>query len=211
MEQRGRHMFQFLLNDNVLDAMESLLGSEITCNPIQHLRAKPPLSCSPDGRDLDSVPWHQDSGVTWVEADDSEIITCWIALADATIEKGCMQVLPGVWKNGYLEHQKEGGTTIRPDLLPNATPRPVPVRKGGAVIMHRCTPHKSTANLSDKVRWSLDLRYQPTGVPTGRPVHPEFVARSRSNPESVLTDHGEWSRRWAEALEKSKGIKMHRV
>ena len=77
--------------------------------------------------------------------------------------------------------------------------------------MHRCTPHHSTPNFTTGVRWSLDLRYQPTGVPTGRPFHPAFVVRSPTQPESVLTDHAEWSRRWQEALANSAGIHAHRV
>lgn len=211
MTVRGPASFAFLHNMNLLDAVESFLGSELTCNPIQHIRAKPPAAVSSAGAGFYNVPWHQDAGVTWEEADDSDILTCWIALADATVENGCMEVMPGVWKHGYREHQAQGGTTIRPDLLPETLPRPVPVRKGGIVFMHRYTPHRSTPNFSDGVRWSMDLRYQPTGVPTGRPFHPEFVVRSRQDPESVLTDHAEWSRRWIEALANSQGIKAHRV
>jgi hypothetical protein len=123
-----------------------------------------------------------------------------------------MEVLPGVWKQGYLEHYAgPGGTAVRPEALPKTDPLPVPVGKGGAVFMHRCTPHRSTPNYSDGVRWSLDLRFQPNGTPTGRPFHPAFVARSRAHPESVLTDHREWCRRWIDALEKAKGTHAHRV
>ena len=208
---RGQATFDFLRNERLLDAVASLIGDEITCSPIQHIRAKPPAANSGTGTGFYNVPWHQDSGVTLVEADDSDIVTCWMPLVDATVENGCMEVMPGAWKLGDLEHQAEGGTTIRPDLLPDIAPRPLPVRKGGIIFMHRYTPHRSTPNYTDTVRWSLDLRYQPTGQPTGRPFHPEFVARSRKNPDTVLTDHAEWSRRWIEALETSKGMKAHRT
>ena len=215
MQARGPAIFDFLRNDNLLNAVAALLGThEITCNPIQHLRAKPPAASSGTGNNFYNVPWHQDSGVTWDEADDSDIITCWMPLGvSATVENGCMEVLPGVFKRGHLTHQAgAGGATIRPDLLPSdVAPRPVPVKKGGFVFMHRNTPHRSTPNFSDAVRWSLDLRYQPAGQPTGRPFHPEFIARSEKDPARVLTDHAEWSRRWAEALEAAKGIQAHRV
>ena len=211
MTVRGPATFEFLHNASLLDAVESLVGPEITCNPIQHIRAKPPGALSGEGAGFYNVPWHQDAGVTWQEADDSNIVTCWIALTDATVENGCMEVMPGAWKGGYREHQAEGGTTIRPDLLPQIPPRAVPVRKGGVVFMHRYTPHRSTPNYTEGVRWSLDIRYQPTGVPTGRPFHPDFVVRSRKYPASVLNDHTEWSRLWVDALANSKGIKAHRV
>jgi hypothetical protein len=129
---------------------------------------------------------------------------------DATVANGCMEVMPGAFKLGYREHQAEGGTTIRPDLLPDIAPRPVPVKKGGVIFMHRWTPHRSVPNTTNMVRWSIDLRYQPTGTPTGRPFHPDFVVRSRAHPESVLTDHAEWVRLWVEALGKPHP-KAHRV
>ena len=99
------------------------------------------------------------------------------------------------------------------DLYPDAgfERRAVPLKKGGIVFIHRYTPHRSTPNYTHGVRWSLDLRYQPTGTPTGRPFHPDFIVRSRAHPESELTDHAEWSRRWIEALEVSRGIQCHRV
>ena len=211
MSARGPATFAFLRNKRLLDAVESLIGPEITCSPIQHIRAKPPAALSSEAAGFYNVPWHQDAGVTWEEADDSDIVTCWIALTDASVENGCMEVMPGVSKQGYREHQAQGGTTIRPDLLPDTPPRPVPVRKGGIVFMHRYTPHRSTPNYSSGIRWSMDLRYQPTGQPTGRPFHPAFVVRSRSHPESVLTDHSEWARQWVEALAASEGMKWHRV
>lgn len=210
MQMRGPATFAFLRNPNLLDAVESLIGPEITCSPIQHIRAKPPAALTGEGAGFFNVPWHQDAGVTWEEADSADIVTCWLALVDATVANGCMEVIPDVWKQGYREHQAEGGTTIRPDLLPETAPRAVPVRKGGVVFMHRHTPHRSTPNYTEDVRWSLDLRYQPTGTPTGRPFHPEFIVRSRSHPEQVLADHAEWDRRWAEALANSHGIAAHR-
>lgn len=213
MQMRGPATFAFMRNANLLDAVECLVGPEITCSPIQHIRAKPPAAISSEGAGFYNVPWHQDMAVTWKEADHSNIVTCWVALVDATEENGCMQVLPGVWKRGYLEHQGgAGGAQVKPEALPaDVAPRPVPVRKGGVVFMHRCTPHRSVPNCSDGVRWSLDLRYQPTGTPTGRPFHPEFIARSRAHPERVLTDPAEWSRRWVEALAQAKGVQAHRV
>ena len=58
----------------------------------------------------------------------------------------------------------------------------------------------------------MDLRYQKTGTPTGRPYNPDFIARSRANPDSVLQDYDEWCRQWIEALEEVKGkaIQGHR-
>lgn len=208
MQLRGRAMFGFLNCPNLLDAVQCLVGTEITCNPIQHIRPKPPSNVTQSG--YYNVPWHQDAAVTWKEADDSNIVTCWTAVVDATVENGCMEVIPGVFRSGYLEHHSgEGGTTILPELLPEVAPVPVPVKKGGVVFMHRLTPHRSTPNFTDTVRWSIDLRYQPTGQPTGRPFHPEFEVRSSTHP--VVADYETWVKRWVDALESSKGARWHRV
>jgi phytanoyl-CoA hydroxylase len=208
MQARGRAMFAFLHNQRLLDAVECLVGPEITCNPIQHIRAKPPSAVETSG--YYNVPWHQDSAVTWEEADDSNIVTCWVAMVDATVENGCMEVIPYVFRQGYLEHHAgEGGTTIRPEVLPDVQSRAVPVKKGGVVFMHRCTPHRSTPNLTDRVRWSIDLRYQPTGQPSGRPFYPDFPVRSAT--ENIQPDYDLWVQRWIAGLEAGKGQRMHRV
>ena len=203
MQQLAPKMFAFLHNQNLLDAVESLIGPELTCNPIQHLRAKPPSVLTGDVPDyFNNTPWHQDSGVTWAEADRSEIMTCWMPLVDATIENGCMDVMPDVFKGGHRDHVAAGGTTIDPAQLPTVAPMPVPCPKGGVVFMHRHTPHRSGSNKTDIVRWSLDLRYQVTGHHTGRPFHPAFVVRSKSEPVSVMSDYAKWVRDWNEALSK---------
>lgn len=66
--------------------------------------------------------------------------------------------------------------------------QPVPVKRGGVLFFHRLTKHASLTNISQGIRWSFDLRYQPIGQPTGRPAFPGFVARSRRNPQSAVTD-----------------------
>ena len=83
-------------------------------------------------------------------------------------------------------------------------------KRGDVVLMSRFTPHRSTPNYSDQCRWSLDLRYQTTGEHTGRTGHPDFIARSRRDPTSELTDYNEWCHRWVDAFENPRGVVMHR-
>lgn len=203
MEYRGEAIFAFLRNDNLLDVVECLLGSELSCNPIQHLRHKLPNEPGIVHNGFNgSVPWHQDIAVTHSDSDASEIITFWVPLVDATSETGCMEILPDVFKKGYLTHRKEGGTSIVPELLEGIEPMKGECRKGGIVIMNKYTPHRSTDNVSNIIRWSIDLRYHKTGTHSGREAHPSFVVRSKANPDSVLKVHDEWCRMWKEALEK---------
>jgi phytanoyl-CoA hydroxylase len=207
----GRAMFDFLRSERLLSVVESLLGRELSCNPIQHLRAKMPWKGEgeqPVG--MENVPWHQDAAVTSDDSDASEIITFWLPLVDATAETGCMEVMPEVFKVGYLKHQAEGGTTIVPQLLPHVKPIKAECRKGSIVIMNKYTPHRGTTNRSDIIRWSIDLRYHKTGAPSGRNFHPSFVVRSSANPDSVMNDYETWCKMWKDALEKP-AQKAHRV
>lgn len=211
MHLLGPAMFRFLTNERLLDVVECLLGSELSCNPIQHLRSKMPWKGEGEqSASMNNVPWHQDAAVTSEDSEASEIITFWLPLVDATKLTGCMEIIPHAFKGGYLAHQAEGGTTIRQELMPSIRPITAECRKGGIVIMNKYTPHRGTSNRSDIVRWSLDLRYHKTGAASGRAFHPSFVARSRSNPDTVLTDYEEWRSLWQNALAKPSQ-KAHRV
>lgn len=209
---RGPATFAFLHNEILLDLAESLVGPEIICSPIQHLRPKLPSGLTPRGSDPHVVHWHQDAGVTWPEADPYFILTLWLPLVDATPENGCLRLIPGLYKGGLLPHRtKPGlGTAIHGDLLAHQRIVTLPMRKGSVLLMHKHTPHSSSRNSTDTVRWSIDLRYQATGTATGRPFYPAFVVRSRANPASVMTDHVLWSQQWAAAIAQHQGVRVHR-
>lgn len=212
MHRRGVAAFAFLHNPALLDLVADLVGPEITCSPIQHIRPKLPAGLTPRGSDPHVVHWHQDAGVTWAEADPYFILTVWLPLTPATVENGCLRLMPGVHQQGLLQHRtKRGlGTAIVPEALPHTKVVTLPLEPGSVLFMHKYTPHCSTRNNTDGVRWSMDIRYQQTGTPTGRPFHPAFVVRSMANPEAVLTDHAVWAQMWEEALAQSKGVRVHR-
>jgi hypothetical protein len=44
------------------------------------------------------------------------------------------------------------------------------VRRGGVLLLTNLTPHCSTPNTSDGIRWSMDLRYQSASLPTNAPI-----------------------------------------
>ena len=198
----GPAVFAMLRNEKLLDAVESIIGPELYSNPVQHVRLKPPEQFTPkdsEGRlQLGKTPPHQDNGVVLPEADDTEMLTVWFPLTDATLENGCLMVWPHTHIHGLLEHcPRFDGVQVPSQLVPGE-PRPLPMKSGDALFMHRLTMHASLSNQSEDVRWSFDLRYNPIGQPTGRGHFPGFVARSRQNPESELRDPAEWARLWHE-------------
>ncbi|WP_413720207.1 phytanoyl-CoA dioxygenase family protein [Silicimonas sp. MF1-12-2] len=210
----GPAVFDMVTAPRLLDLVEDLIGPEITSNPIQHVRIKPPerrLRAGEIRAHVGGTDWHQDRAVALEEADRTDMVTVWLAVTDATVENGCLQVIPG--KTGLLPHCPQRQTAIAEGFIDKSQARPLPVKSGGAVIFHPMTPHASLPNLSDGIRWSFDLRFNRTGQPTGRAHFPDFVARSRTNPDSELRDWQAWKKLWEDArarLSRSPHIDIHR-
>ncbi len=199
----GPAVFALMTNTAVLDAVESLLGPELTSNPIQHVRVKPPrgaLKGAEKRPHIVATDWHQDRGVTHADADESRMVTVWVAVTAATEENGCLQVIPGSHKQPMLTHcPASGQLRIPKQQFSEAMAQPLPVPAGGAVFFHPNTIHSSLENTSASIRWSFDLRYNVTGDSTGREFFPSFVARSFSAPETELRSATAWRQLWEDA------------
>lgn len=213
----GPAVFDLIRHDAILDLVEQLIGPEITSNPIQHVRIKPPaarLRADEARPHLTVTDWHQDQGVTHAEADETDMVTVWIAISDATPENGCLQVAPGTHREPLKTHCPSGVQLTIPDaVLDKGRAKPLPVKSGGAVIFHPKTAHSSLPNMTEGFRWSFDIRYNVTGQPTGRAHFPEFVARSRKAPQTELHDAGAWREMWENArarLAVQPHIPIHR-
>jgi ectoine hydroxylase-related dioxygenase (phytanoyl-CoA dioxygenase family) len=121
---------------------------------------------------------------------------------EATVENGCMQVIPRSHSLGKLfDHcpSGPGGLAIPDQVLPPGEPAILPMKPGSVLLMTQSTIHSSLDNVTqDQVRISFDLRFQPTGQPTGRPAFAPagFVARSQAHPETELRDPAIWRRNW---------------
>lgn len=214
----GPAVFNLLRSPRLLSAVESLIGGEIFSNPIQHVRIKPPrriIAAEDENRArVGRTHWHQDSGVGLPEADNTEMVTCWVAISEATPENGCLQVLPRSHREGISLHCTTTDQVGIPDaLIEQDRAKPIPLSPGGVLFFHPLCKHASMDNNSDAFRWSFDLRYNPIGQPTGRPHFPGFIAQSRMSPQTELRDPNEWARLWLDARAKmtqTTGIKVHR-
>jgi len=198
----GPAVFDMVTAPRLLDMVEDLIGPEITGNPIQHVRIKPPATDLQAGEvraHITATDWHQDRAVALEEADATRMITVWLAVTDATVENGCLQVIPKRADQAMLPHCPKVQTGIADGFVDEGRAVPLPVRAGGAVLFHPLTPHASRVNTTDGFRWSFDLRYNVTGQPTGRAHFPEFVARSRAAPATELRDWRAWRSMWEAA------------
>lgn len=220
-------MFDVIAHPRLLAAVGALLGTEeIVASSVYRIRPKLPNL----GRGI--VPWHQDSGYFAAACDQQLILTCWVPLVDATVENGCMQILPRTHTGKVVEHRTGGNAgflVIEDRDLPDDPRKAVTAAcpRGGVVFMTNRTPHCSTPNYSDHIRWSIDLRYQSAEVPNNVGLWPEleelgglatpgfgekvtvacyppeadFMVQSRKHPEAV-TDYAEYVRR-REAYDKA--------
>jgi hypothetical protein len=208
----GPAVFRLLTSPRLLDVVEALIGPEIVSNPVQHVRIKPPQRyvAEQTGGLIGATSWHQDQGVVLPEADESQILTVWLPVTTATVENGCLMVIPGSHRDGLTTHCPASAVKqelhIPARLLRSGAAIPLPMEPGDVLFMHRRTQHSSLPNRSDGIRWSFDLRYNPAGHPTGRPAFPEFVARSRAHPEQVVTDPDDWAALWYAARDRLVGI-----
>jgi hypothetical protein len=205
----GPATFDFLRSPRILDLMEPLIGGEIFCNPVQHTRIKLPPNvhgASRSGNLTDQTNWHQDQGVVLAEADHTQTITVWAAMTDADEENGCLVYEQRSHREGLGFHCPVGAAkyavSIPDEWIDESRAIPVPALRGDILIHLPLTKHGSLDNTSNRVRWSFDLRYHPVGQPTGRPMFPGFVARSRQHPETELQDAAAWKALWEDARTK---------
>jgi phytanoyl-CoA hydroxylase len=177
--------FDLMSNQKILDTVESLIGSEIFANPVYNTRPKVP------GVAAGAVPWHQDRSY-WPDANANPVITVWIPLVDANLENGCLHIIPRTHRTRVLSYHREtysgtGYTELDAEHVKTDRAVPLPLAAGGAILFNDRCIHMSTPNRSQTVRWSVDLRYQPTDQDPMAQHGIGFLARSRRHPEREAT------------------------
>lgn len=177
--------FQLMSNPKILDAVESLIGGELFSNPVYNTRPKIPKVAA------GAVPWHQDKSY-WPDANSNPVITVWIPLVDANEINGCLHIKPRTHRKRLLKWHQEsdtgtGYTALRESQLGKTETVVLPVTAGSAILFNDRCLHMSTPNLSDEVRWSVDLRYQPTDQDPMPGHGAGFLARSYKYPDRIAT------------------------
>ena len=99
---RGGELLNLLRHPNLLSLVTDLLGPDIIGSSVFRIRPKVPR------HEHGEVPWHQDSGYFMPHCDSALIVTCWIPLVDATLENGCLYVIPKAHQSGIIRHYTGG-------------------------------------------------------------------------------------------------------
>ena len=163
----------------ILDAVEDVIGPDIL---VYHSTLFLKEAHTPA-----YVRWHQDS--TYFYLSPHLHITAWVALSNASITAGCMQVLPGSHEWGAFEHddKPEPSNMIRrgqgiSDRFDDAQGTFIPVGPGEMSLHHTDLVHASGANTSSDRRIGFAISYIPAHVkPVGAVKPSALCVRGRSH------------------------------
>lgn len=187
----------------VLDAVEDLIGPDIL---VYHSTTWIKEAHSPA-----YVLWHQDGKYFFLEPHLH--VTAWVALSDASLESGCIHVLPGSHKCGDFEHRDDPGdwNMIKRgqgimDRFDGETGVPMPIKAGEMSLHHTDLVHCSHGNDSDDRRIGLGISYIPASVSQLRePKRTALLVRGQARPGTF----GEERRLVAEVSEQAKAAHAH--
>jgi phytanoyl-CoA hydroxylase len=107
------------------------------------------------------VTCHQDS--TFLYTEPIDIAGLWFALEDATIENGCLWVVPGGHRQGLKSrwrrspHGNMEFDVFDKEPWPEDKLLPLEVSKGSLILLHGLLPHRSFENRSPRSRHAYTL------------------------------------------------------
>jgi len=149
--------YQVVTHKTLLDVVEAILGDDILVYGTLVLAKQP--------HDLRYASWHQDSFYSGLHLTPST--TAWIALTPSHQGNGCMRVIPGSHRLGFVDHENVAddprmlnrrGERIKIDV--DESEAVDLVLKPGQISLHESTlVHGSTPNSSDEARIGFIVRF----------------------------------------------------
>ena len=116
-----------------------------------------------------SIILHQDFPYwTDVTKAASRVATAMLFLDDATVENGCLEVVPGSHREGLQTRRAVdgfGSLEIDPQKYDQSRLLPVPVKAGAVIFFGPFLVHRSLPNRAAADRRALLFSYQPPGYP----------------------------------------------
>ena len=145
----------FAANCNLLATLERIFEK-----PPKLYRDQAMLKPARIGREK---PWHQDHAYFNLPMGTC-IVSVWIALDEATLENGCMHVIPGSHREGPVVHFRRRDWQICDTHIARKRVVAVPLKPGSILFWHGLLHHGTPANRSNRSRRSLQLHFIPDGV-----------------------------------------------
>ena len=164
--QRSRAFLLFkwlddLIRDpRVLDPVEQLIGPDILCwSTIFWIK---------DSGSKSFVGWHQDN--TYWGLSSRNVITAWFAISDASVDAGCMKVMPGTHQGETLRHEDtyhQDNMLTRGQVIPGLDESRavfMPLKAGEMSLHNYCLAHGSGPNVSPDRRIGVSMHFMPPGT-----------------------------------------------
>ena len=161
--QRSKSFLLFKwLNDlirdpRILDPVEQLIGPDILLwNTIFWIKEAGAGSY---------ISWHQDTRYWGLSSDN--VVTAWLALSPASVEAGCMRVMPGTHKGDVLAHEdtyhKDNMLTRGQEIQNLDEDKSVymPLKAGEMSIHNYRLAHASGPNKSADRRIGISMHFMP--------------------------------------------------
>lgn len=152
------------LHANVAGVAERLAGVPLRLWHDQILIKKPHNNAPTE--------FHQDQPY-WPHANGPNPISCWLALCDVPVEKGCMTFLPGSHRRTDLPAQNLGDAESLFGLCPElrwSERVTVPLRAGDCTFHHGRCAHMATPNFTDDPRVAHIIIFMEAGTTySGKP------------------------------------------
>lgn len=162
----------------ILDAVEDVIGPDILCWSTTFF--------TKEAQSSSFVSWHQDATYWGLSTDD--VITAWVAFADAPVASGAMKFWPGSHLKSQLEHRDTfdnnnlltRGQEIAVDV-PEGAGIDVTLRAGEMSLHHVLLVHGSGPNTTLDRRIGFAIRYIPPHVRQLKVRDSAMLVRGRDN------------------------------
>lgn len=154
----------FALSERVADIVAGLLGDDIDVFQSQFIFKNPGAW---------GQPWHQDS--YYFPFDHQPQVGVWLAISEATLENGCLSVLPGSHTGEIHPHgpdlRKGANQGYREVVGPNfAAATPMLMAPGDLLVFHSYLLHRSQDNRAASRRSAMVYHYGRAGTEALQPL-----------------------------------------
>jgi ectoine hydroxylase-related dioxygenase (phytanoyl-CoA dioxygenase family) len=149
---------KLIVHDRLTGIAAAIMGSPNVQLHHTKMFIKPPEKGSP-------FPMHQDC--PFFPHERHSMIAVILHFDDAPLEKGCVRVVPGSYKLGPLDHDREGGWHLPFERYPLESSVPCPAEAGDALFFSYLTIHGSGINTSSEARTTMLMQMRdPEDPPT---------------------------------------------
>src|SRR6266700_1424609 len=167
--------YRLVGHPRILDAVEDVIGPNIVVHATSIFQKRP--------FDAAFVSWHQDG--YYLNLDQPDFVSAWVALTNSNTENGCMRVVQGSHRGGSFPHADSArheenllssGLEIAV-AVEESEATDVVLRPGEMSLHHVNIVHGSNPNRSSSIRAGFAIRYVAPHVTQSRPHFPVMLVR----------------------------------